>query len=206
MSEIKERTFRVMRPFKYDGEELERGDIWSPIGGLWDEKLMKNTKYLVEITPELLEFQNESRNALNDSRRKSLKGDVYELYEKYGNKIAKRLEKAGLVKVEDVEKLKDEEILKIEDIEDHHLKVIREENLPEKDTALKSKAKKLSKRRKSIKGKSHELYETFGDPVAKVLEAAGYESVKEVNRAEDDVLLKISGIGQKRLDAIRAAA
>jgi len=32
--------YKVMRPFKYDGTMMERGDTWEPIGGKWDHALI----------------------------------------------------------------------------------------------------------------------------------------------------------------------
>ena len=101
MSEI----YVANRKFKYNGELLDRGDVWNPIGGQYDITLLSRG-YVRLVPGKLEEFIEETPREVNPL-------------------LLKKLDKAGKL-LEDVIDLSDEDILAIDGIGPKLLEMIRE--------------------------------------------------------------------------------
>ena len=108
MSRVKTKEIYVVnRKFKYDGKLLERGDVWNPVGGQYDIKLVANG--YVQAVPENLESFVEE----------------VEQPKEVNPLLLKKLDNAGK-SLDDVIGLPDDEILAIDGIGPKLLEMIRE--------------------------------------------------------------------------------
>ena len=60
-------SYRVIKPFKYEGKELNIGDAWRPAGTKFDTVLVESKRYV-----EHVESPSAKRNATRRKRKAAL--------------------------------------------------------------------------------------------------------------------------------------